>query len=306
MDLYLNESRGRSRFKILLGQANHLVITVLVGLDAVEKGVVTAPPPDLHTSWSPKDPLNSARRARRLVLDMVLVRAVDSVDVYLRVARRLPGLIQESGLRNRIDGAGRSIFGKVAALEERYGGDHPVVFALVLVMIAWRNKSAHDEADTTIAERHRHILRANASIIVSEYRGLDVERLLAGFDSAEPTFKETASLINAAQRFVQALEESLFRDLNGEQYLRELLWATPSELSGDEARRYRQHRLQSIWGRDNSDRPKAVARHLREFGITEVRRHKEAAVFDSSMINRLCQLTPTQALAWAKIVEHGV
>src|SRR4051794_38354746 len=114
MDHYLNESRGRGRFKDLLGQANHLIVTTLVGLDAVENGLVTSPPADLHASWSPKHPVNSARRARRLVLDMVLVRAVDAVDVYLRMARRLPSLIQEEGLQSGIDGAGRSIFRKIA------------------------------------------------------------------------------------------------------------------------------------------------------------------------------------------------
>lgn len=82
MDFFLNESRGRRRFKDLLGQANHLIVTSLVGLDGVEQGLVTTPPLDLHAAWSPKDPIISARRARRLLLDMVLVRAVDSVDVY--------------------------------------------------------------------------------------------------------------------------------------------------------------------------------------------------------------------------------
>jgi hypothetical protein len=294
MDLYLNESRGRSHFKELLGQANHLIVTALVGLDGVERGLVTAPPPELHAAWSPQNPVNSARRARRLILDMVLVRAVDAVDIYIRASRRLPGLIQEETLRNKIDGAGRSIFQKVTALEGRYGSHDPVVFAMVLVMIAWRNKSAHEESDTSIAEHHRNALRGDAEVVASNYRGLDVERLLDGFDSAEPTFKESASLISAAQRFVQLLETVFFRDLDPEKFLKEVVWKTPLDISADEARRYRKHRLQSIWGRDASDRPAAVVRYLREFGITDVHRHDGAAVFPSSLIDKLCRITPAE------------
>jgi hypothetical protein len=299
MDLYLNESRGRLHFKDLLGQANHLIVTALVGLDGVEKGLVSSPPPELHAAWSPKSPVNSARRARRLILDMVLVRAVDSVDIYVRMARRLPGLVQAEALRDSIDAAGRSVMRKVSALEELYGAIEPVSFALVLVMIAWRNKSAHEESDTKISDHHRETLLQNAKIIAPNYRGLDVDRLLNGFDNGDPTFKECASLISAAQRFIQMLETSLFRDLDAEQYLKELIWKAPSGLNSDEARLFRKQRIKSIWGRDASDRTRAVIRHLREYGIADVRRH-EGAIFPSALIDYLCKLTPSEVHAWAQ------
>lgn len=298
MELYLNESRGRLHFKGLLGQANHLIVTALVGLDGVEKGLITTVPPELHAAWSPKSPINSARRARRLILDMVLLQAVDSIDVYIRMARRLPGLVQADALRDGIDGAGRSVMGKVVALEKQYGAAEPVAFALVLVMIAWRNKSAHEESDTKIDVRHRDVLVQNAETIASNYRNLDVDRLLSGFDIGEPTFKECASLINAAQRFIQALETALFRGLNTEQYLKELIWKVPSELDSDASQRFRKKRIKSIWGRDPSDRARAVIRHLREYGITDVHRH-DGAIFPSELISRLCELTPSEVLDWA-------
>ena len=299
MDLYLNESRGRLHFKDLLGQANHLIVTALVGLDAVEKGLVTGPPPELHAAWSPKNPINSARRARRLILDMVLVRAVDSVDIYIRKARKLPGLVQSTVLRHSIDGAGRSVMRKVSALEEQYGTVEPVVFALVLVMIAWRNKSAHEEADTKVDDRYREILLKNAPAIATEYRGLEVDRLLSGFDSGDPTFKECASLISATQRFVQTLETLLFRDIDAEQYLRELVWKTPSELSSDDAVSFRKQRIKSVWGRDAADRRRAVVRHLRQYGITDTRRH-DGAIFPSALIDYICELSPSEVYAWAE------
>ena len=299
MDFFLNESRGRRRFKDLLGQANHLIVTSLVGLDGVERGLVTTPPLDLHAAWSPKDPIISARRARRLLLDMVLVRAVDSVDVYIRAVRQQPSLIQIPVLRNRIDGAGRSVLQKVMALEDHYGSADPVIFAMVLTMVAWRNKGVHEDADTRIEDRFGEILRSNASTIADQYRGLDVVRLLNGFQSSEPTFKEVASLISAAQEFVVTLERLLFRDLDKVQYLREPIWQVPEEASGDAAQRFRKRRMQSIWGRDPSDRTAAVLRLLREFGITDVRRYGEAAIFPALLVGDLSKFTPSKVYDWA-------
>jgi len=53
MSLFLNQSKARTVFKKLLGNANHLIITALVGLDAVEKGIVSGIPADMHAVWSP-------------------------------------------------------------------------------------------------------------------------------------------------------------------------------------------------------------------------------------------------------------
>ena len=299
MDLYLNESQGRLYFKNLLGQANHLIVTALVGLDGVEKGLITTPPPELHAAWSPKSPINSARRARRLILDMVLVRAVDSIDVYIRMARRSPCLVQANALRDGIDRAGRSIMRKVVSFEEHYGAAEPIAFALVLVMIAWRNKSAHEDSDTKIDVRHREVLLRNADVVAENYRNLDIGRLLSGFDIREPTFKECASLISAAQRFIQMLEIALFRRLNTEQYLKEVIWKAPSELNGDDAQLFRKQRIKSVWGRDVSDRTRTVIRHLRHYGITNVRRY-DGAIFPTAIISNLCKLNPSEVYAWAR------
>lgn len=298
MNLYLNESQARKRFKDLLGQANHLIITALVGLDGVEKGLITDSPTELHAAWSPLNPKASARRARRLILDMVLVRAVDSVDTYIRTARRSPGILQNQTLRNEIDAAGRSVMLKVNALEARYSNADPVVFALVTVMIAWRNKSAHEEAEANIDQRHTKVLMDNADVIFANYHNLEIERLLSGFEKGDPTFKECASLIHAAHQFVELVEKRLFRDLDAEQYLKDIIWNAPSSLDSNDAKSYRKERIQSVWGQDESDRMRVAVRHLRSFGITSERRY-EGAIFPSALIERLCSMTPSQVYDWA-------
>ncbi|WP_025897201.1 hypothetical protein [Sneathiella glossodoripedis] len=64
--MYLNKSFGRKRFKANLGNANHLIITSLVGLDAIERGKVEDIPSEMRMAWSPKSPKTSARRAALL------------------------------------------------------------------------------------------------------------------------------------------------------------------------------------------------------------------------------------------------
>jgi hypothetical protein len=112
MTLYLNISPARKRFKDLLGGANHLLITILVGLDAVDKGLVKNGPTELHAAWNPQDVKASVSRSKILVREMALVRAIDALDAYISWVRRKPALIQEKNLASQIDGAGHSVMAK--------------------------------------------------------------------------------------------------------------------------------------------------------------------------------------------------
>lgn len=309
--LYLNDSIARSKFKDLLGNANHLIITTLVGLHAVEANLVEEAPPELRAAWGPKDFKVSARRARRMALDTALIRATDAVDVYIRYARRAPSIIQNVGLRNDIDGAGRSIFRKVLAVQKVYGSHDPLLFAMVLVMVAWRNRGAHSEADVDIDDSVRQIIEENSGRLRADFRGLDAKEFLAGFEDGDPRFKEVASLIHASQMLVELLEAALFRDLNSEQFLKDLIWYVPRELTGVDADRLRKKSIQSVWGRDQSDRHTAVLARLRQNGLStnkkmasEKRKKMRSPVeFDEDLITRLCSMSPSQVYAWAKPTE---
>jgi hypothetical protein len=116
MPLFLNESAARRHFKDVLGNANHLIITILVGLFAVEQRLISECPAELRTAWNPKDPAASANRSRVMMLQMSLVRATDALDMYLSLARRKPALIQDTTLQQRMDACGHSVFGKFAVI----------------------------------------------------------------------------------------------------------------------------------------------------------------------------------------------
>lgn len=147
MALYLNTSPARRKFKDLLGNANHLLITLLVGLSAVERKIITTPPPELHAAWNPNDVVASARRSRVFVLETTLVRSVDALDAYMSWLRRKPALIQDGETRNAIDDAGQSVLKKYFAFRNNVPAMDPLTSALIEIMIAWRNRSVHYLAD---------------------------------------------------------------------------------------------------------------------------------------------------------------
>lgn len=305
MPAYLCTSKARRGFKDVLGQANHLVITALVGLDAIERGIVREVPADLRAAWSPKDPLASARRSRRLLLDMALVRSVDALDMYLRYSNRKPFLFQSQDLREKIDGAHWSIFRKVGVIEGHYSRIEPMLFALVNIMIAWRNRAAHFEADNDASPQHKQVLRDCFVDIAMRFRNLDTARLLSGYEAYDnPTFKEVASFVNATQHFVEALERAQFSALNAEIYLKELIWVAisrprPSEDLDGARRRH----LRSIWGKAPADRLKSIRRFLQQEGLSleKPSEGSPVVIIDDALVDSLAEKTPTDMLKWARV-----
>ncbi len=308
MKLFLARSRPRSAFKNLLGNANHLIITTLVGLDGVERGVVQAVPEDLRAAWSPIDPVSSAKRSRRLLLDMALIRAIDAIDVYLREAVRKPTLVHAERLRRDLDAAGLSIFAKLQAVEKHCPSVDLLPLALIFLMVAWRNRSAHSEADRDAAQHHVDILKARSQELSERFRGLDADMLLGGYDAMRsPTFKEVASLINAAHHFVADLDVHLLSNVDVDRFMKDVVWASlgSSKRPGELIEEARKRRAVSVWGKDPVDRAAAVLKFLNQQGFSLVE-PKDGAnlVAPSDLIERLQAMTPKDLLQWSHPAEQ--
>lgn len=304
MTLYLERSRPRKAFKGLLGNANHLIITALVGLDGIERGVVREVPEELRTVWSPKDAVNSAKRSRRLILDMALIRAIDAIDVYLRDAVRKPTLIQSADFRSSLDSAGLSIFAKLQAVERHCPDLDSIPLAIVFVLIAWRNRGAHTEADRDAPQAHLDTLQVNAEQIAVRFSGLDTEMLLGGYNAVRPvTFKEVASLINAAHHLVADLDARLLASLDLEQYVKDNIWSSlgDTQKSNELIELARKRRAVSIWGKDSTDRRNAILGLLRQCGLSTVPPQQMAGVtIKADIIDMLELHTPQSILDWAR------
>jgi hypothetical protein len=288
-----------------------LVITALVGLDAIERGQVTEVPEELHTVWSPKDAVASARRSRRLILDMALVRAVDAIDIYIRESVRKPRLVQNPVLRVEIDRAGLSIFKKLLVIDQHFHALDAVPVALVGLMVAWRNKGAHAEADDQPVDRYRQIIEVQADQIASRFRGLQCGLLLSGYDEERPpTFKEVASFINAAHHYVSDLDHAQLRGLDQELFLTELVWKAISTAPREKEtlEQTRKRHLRSIWGKDPSERAGYVQRFLRQQGIAFGDSNSLEAValtLKENLVSKLGAMSPSDVWTWMDLEING-
>jgi hypothetical protein len=309
--MFLNTSTARQAFKDFLGSANHLIITAMVGLDAIERTVVKEVPKDLHAAWSPRDPVTSARRSRRLLLDMALVRSVDALDIYIRHAVRKPTLIQAPAAQQALDQAQNSIYGKFRALNSHYRKMDQIAASLVGLMITWRNRAAHAESDCETDSEYLKTIRENGQVIADRFRGLDTTTLLAGYDASRaPYFKEVTSFINATHHYVEDLENRLYAQLDREAFLKELIWKaiSPDVIDRPDRTAFRKKRIQSIWGRSSNERRGYVERFLQHHGLAREKIAKERETpflkFDDDLIRQVAEMTPTLLYKWIEPAQQ--
>ena len=83
-EVYLNISERRKRFKDSMGQANHFLITALIGLEYINNNEVSCPE-SFSTSWNPKNKKSSVERTRLYILKSSLSWAIDCLDTYLLI-----------------------------------------------------------------------------------------------------------------------------------------------------------------------------------------------------------------------------
>lgn len=217
----MKKTLARIQFKKHFGQANHHLITSLVALHTLEKSNVIQAPEELRTAWTPKDKTASVMRSRIFVLQSFLGWAVDSIDMYLGLLNRKPNYLQNESLSSRLDGAGRSVLKKVIIYSDHYKINE-ITLALIDVLITWRNNVFHELADNRLRPDSRKVLANKTKDIAETYRGLEVSRLAEKAEKGESlTFKETASLINAAHHFVQELDEKILAAFDPPQFCKE-------------------------------------------------------------------------------------
>ena len=215
----ISQTKPRKEFKALFGQANHFIITALVGLDGLERNEVQSAPEELHTAWSPKDPKQSVRRSRTFILRNALSSAVDALDVYLTLLWREPKWINGSGIEAIYSQAGRSIHAKAIELS-RFLNVPDVERAMIEVIITWRNNVMHELARNVLSGETVEILKRETNIIQKNYCGLDTSNLARKSNTGSDfTFKEAASLIHATHKFVEEFDRIVISRLNIPEFL---------------------------------------------------------------------------------------
>jgi hypothetical protein len=210
----MKTTTARIRFKQHFGQANHHMITSLIGLHQLNESDIVNAPEELHTTWSPLSKVASIARARIFILQSFLGWAVDSIDMYVSLLNRKPNYIRDEGLRNQLCGAGLSVYKKVFAIGEFYQVQHQTL-ALIDVLITWRNNVFHELGDNTLKESSKEFLRNSEASFQALYCNLSPRDLPEKAEKGAPlTFKETASLISAVHNFVKEVDEKVISKIN--------------------------------------------------------------------------------------------
>lgn len=308
MPAYLTASPARRSFKSLLGNANHRIITILVGLDAIERGEVNKVPKGLGATWSPKNFVASARLSRRMVLDLVLVRSVDALDVYFRHINRKPCLVQSPEIQSLLSENDRSVFKKFEVIEKKFPDLSEVYVSLVALMITWRNRSVHSEDDKNLKGRYRQCIEDNLLTIEREFRSLDGNILLGHFDKFEyPKLKEVTSLINATHHYVAALEKILFKTLSPDMFLKELVWKGLLASNDTKGNRdgLRKQMAGSIWGKTGDNKVRSIKGFLRQQSLAfdQPNSLESAVIFGDDLLDSLYSKTPKKLLEWVNPAE---
>jgi hypothetical protein len=219
----MKQTLPRAIFKEHLGQANHYLITGLVGLYFLDGSSTQTAPEELRTSWNPRDKHASISRTRIFMLNSVLGWAVDSLDMYVSLLNRKPNYLQSNTLSSNMDYAGRSVLRKVIAIGDYYK-IHPAILSLVDVLITWRNNIFHDLADNSIRNESLNALKQYENYIEENFCGLNANLLPDKVKCDDNlTFKETTSLIHAAQKYVEYVDTAIIDNFDLSAFCKEAI-----------------------------------------------------------------------------------
>jgi hypothetical protein len=257
--LTLKRTPARSLFKKMMGQNNHFLITILVGLDSVEAGQATLSP-GFSTAWSPRDMRTSARRSRDFAIKALLAWASDSLNTYRRELTSPPNLYFSDHERRAIN-AEEGLWLRLECLAQISGAALGAEKDMVELLVVWRNKVVHTKARDSLKGALSQRLTESQSAIEGAYRGLDIQRAIKSAQGGQaPSFKEITALVSAAQTFVERIDDALLTRIDLDSYLRAALTAYVSD---DPI-----NRSNNIWGRDPDRRRTSILQVAQNYGMS--------------------------------------
>jgi len=215
----ISHSYALGKFKKEIGQANHMLITILVGLD----GVITSDfdiAPEFRASWNPKSKITSAERSKLYAKKTSLSWLVNCLEMYLKLIVREPSLIEDCTLHEEYsnDKNSRSVYNRIKLLCE-YFEISSIDYALVDLLICWRNSIMHFDVKNVPTNSNRKRLTENANEIAKTHCGLDIVCTLNSFDkNQQPSFKEVTSFVRSSINLVYEIDRHLVQSLDTSRY----------------------------------------------------------------------------------------
>jgi hypothetical protein len=299
VELCLLESSARRDFKKMAGQNNHFLITILVGLAAVESGAAVLPD-GMRVSWAPHDRASSAARSREFATKALLAWLTDALSAYVR-ASRLPPRIANSAVEAGIahaDADDGGLAGRVRAVAAAIGQAGSPEAVLVDVAIAWRNRLVHQTTARKLSKPLANAARAHAAQFTELYQGLRIDDLITRAEhrpAAAPTLKEITAIVRAAHKLVEGIDGVLLQGLDLDPYLREIL---RQHLMDEEDTNPKNPmiRASKIWSKSLDRRKSAIIQIAYNNGFT---RYHDGAPNKllATTIDALADMSPAEAVA---------
>jgi hypothetical protein len=205
------KSQPLARLRADIGEAVAALNTAVVGLDAVEKG--HEKPQALDVSWAPENKQAAARKARKFIIDAVLIRVFEALYEHTLLIARLPRL---SAAKKNWDG-NTSHATQIWDIYEALLGKTYLVSAAVL-LCHWRNRIVHFNSNAKLQAFQKRLLQENELDIAKSYKGLSVDRLLGHFEEKRPTLKDVSVLIAMTLNLAREADQKLSSDLTKEDF----------------------------------------------------------------------------------------
>jgi hypothetical protein len=298
-DLCLLVSPARRAFKKMAGQNNHFLITILVGLAAVESGAAVLPE-GMRVSWAPHNRASSAARSREFATKSLLAWLIDALDAYIR-ALRYPPSIANAAVKKGIteaDANDGGLGGRVHAVAAATRQAGSIEAILVDIAIVWRNRLVHQLTARKLSKPLANLARTRSAEFADLYQGLRIEDLITRVErrpAAAPTLKEVTAIVRAIHKLVERVDGALLRDLDLDLYLREVLRQYLVAEEGTHAKNATS-RASKVWSKSLDRRMSAIVQIAYNSGLS-INCDGAPNKLKVETIARLANMSPAEAVA---------
>lgn len=263
--MIIKHTRARTEAKKLLGDTNHLLITLLIGVEGVRTGAVTKSPL-FNVTWSPRDLNSTASRARRFARAAALSWSVDALDAYLGNLA-VKSTYDLSGINSAINDqlTQRSVFRKLESISSAISLPLTPELALTHLAIQWRNNLVHYVAENELDVEYRKKIRTclvASAVEPNKFGNIDGDRLLLDFNNnGHPTFKAVAAFVQSINTLIESIDGIILPSLKVSAYVDGLIRSSGTTQAGVA-------RLTKLWAISvPSQRAKSISQLLSSLGV---------------------------------------
>jgi hypothetical protein len=270
-----------NHFKQLIGQTNHYLITILIGLEGVRTGKVTKGE-TFNVTWNPQSIEESAKRSRRFARNSALSWTIDALDSYLGFLKKSPFKFPEPFQREFQND--RSVYKNFKRITELINYPVDLPLAIVHLGIQWRNNLVHYHAENVLEQEYTTYIRnIDNKDIQERFRGLDAKLMLENFNAGKnPTFKEVAAIIQSTHYLVLEFDKQLREYVDIDIMVSKIL--------------EKEKELNKIIKAPVEKRTRKMRRYLISKGFEEVESTNSKASLDDSKIEELIKTCAQQNL----------